>query len=583
MTALIRDQLPEEKGHSLNRNKELEEQNAQQALLKQKEQDAQQALLNRNKELEEQNAQLKLKEQAAQQALLNKDKELERQVAQLKLKEQAAQQALLNRIKELEEQVAQLKLKEQAAQQALLNKDKELERQIAQQALQLNRIKELEEQVKELQSRLGLSSKPPSLDQKPNRQPHKKKGIKRAYHSGAVRKLLPSAMVTSRVTRMKEVCPNCGASMVATGRVRKSQQVELPKIKPLVCEYELKESRCIRCQQVHYPRLEPHEKPLLGAYLESFSNLLMVKFRQSHRGVRKLIRCLIPELELSQGLISKIKRRAAQALKPIVQDLHKQIINSDKPIHVDATGWRHEGLNQHLIVARAGPAISFRIEPHQNRETLSKLFNGERSLNLVTDRGLATGWLKKFTHQFCLSHLLRNIQGIAEHQTTSPIHSQMLRKLYDILQLTFVQKHRLDRGEIQESTWRNSSYLYFRMMKEICEKILDTNPSPKLQRWCNKVLRNWKQFFVYIRDPDRPMTNNPAEEALRPLVIARKLSFGSASEYGKHWVENMYSFTETLNRLSKPSLKFLPQVLSAHRQGKPMLVMPANLCLIVSS
>ena len=44
------------------------------------------------------------------------------------------------------------------------------------------------------------------------------------------------------------------------------------------------------------------------------------------------------------------------------------------------------------------------------------------------------------------------------------------------------------------------------------------------------------------------MTNNLAEEALRTLVIARKLCFDSRSEYGRTWQAVIQSCVETLHR-----------------------------------
>ena len=72
---------------------------------------------------------------------------------------------------------------------------------------------------------------------------------------------------------------------------------------------------------------------------------------------------------------------------------------------------------------------------------------------------------------------------------------------------------------------------------------------------------------TYLKNPEFPMTNNLAEEALRNLVIARKLCFGSRSEYGKRWRESLHSCIETLKRQGQSILDFLAETIQQARMG----------------
>ena len=49
---------------------------------------------------------------------------------------------------------------------------------------------------------------------------------------------------------------------------------------------------------------------------------------------------------------------------------------------------------------------------------------------------------------------------------------------------------------------------------------------------CARVERYQAELFTFVADPAVPPTNNAAERALRPLVIARKISGGTRSEQG---------------------------------------------------
>lgn len=68
---------------------------------------------------------------------------------------------------------------------------------------------------------------------------------------------------------------------------------------------------------------------------------------------------------------------------------------------------------------------------------------------------------------------------------------------------------------------------------------------------------------------DYPITNNPAEEALRSLVIPRKLCFGSRSEYEGAWRADIQRCIKTFSRKGRSLLDFLADAIRAYRHGNP--------------
>lgn len=450
----------------------------------------------------------------------------------------------------------------------------ELEQKIINQNKQLAKqdklIKELLERIARLENQLNKnsknSSKPPSSDQKPSSAPNKKKQGK-SFHRGASRQLLPQSSVTSQEIRKIEKCSRCGSSMKPTGKVFSWQQIELPQIKPLVHQIDLHTCECPSCHLQQTPQLEQAETYLMGPRLESFVNLCLGQFRQGHRVVREFIATLIPGLHLSQGLISKVKARASQSLDKAYNEIADAILTKSQATHIDATCWRHEGKNQHAVVVRTENFIRFCLVERQNGDTLCQLLKNKKIVHLVSDRGLAISKIESRIHQYCLAHLIRNICGLAEHPSTRVSQAQELGEIYDALHLLFKDKHRLNRGEISVSTWRQYGYATFGFMEEKIEKLLQSKPTKKLKQACRRMLKDWEHFKVYLRDKNHPMTNNPAEEALRNLVITRKLCFGSRSSYGRQWRQAIQSCIETLRRKGRSVLDFLTQAIQSCRTG----------------
>jgi hypothetical protein len=109
-------------------------------------------------------------------------------------------------------------------------------------------------------------------------------------------------------------------------------------------------------------------------------------------------------------------------------------------------------------------------------------------------------------------------------------------------------------------------------LKADVEAMVYERSSKKVIRFCKRMLSDWSYFMSYLRNPDGPMTNKSAEEALRSLVIARKLCFGSRSEYGRQWRASLQNCTETLRRHGHSVLSFLTATIEAVRNGRPLPV-----------
>ena len=63
-----------------------------------------------------------------------------------------------------------------------------------------------------------------------------------------------------------------------------------------------------------------------------------------------------------------------------------------------------------------------------------------------------------------------------------------------------------------------------------------------------RLLRHHGEWLVFLDDPRVPPTNNLAERALRPLVVLRKITFGSRSDAGAKRMAQIMTVGETVRR-----------------------------------
>jgi hypothetical protein len=361
--------------------------------------------------------------------------------------------------------------------------------------------------------------------------------------------------------------------MTPTGEIVKWQQVELPEIKPAVHQWNLHVCQCPKCHLIATPDLKSEEQYLLGPRFEALVNVCLSRFRMGHSIVREFIATLVPGMSLSQGLISKIKKRAAKVLSSPHQQIMERILEEDGPVHTDATSWRHLGKNEHVVVTKVHNWVAFHFVSRQNKKTFNELLS-KKGLHIVTDRSLPVSEVGARIHQYCLAHLLRNLQGLAEHPATRMEETQQLGEIHEAIQHLFVDRHRMERGEISIESWRQYGYLTWRYIEERIEQVLASDPSKKVGKALQKIQKDWQHFKVYLRRPNFLMTNNPAEEVLRSLVIARKLCFGSRSDYGRSWGAEIQSCLETLHRQGRFILDFIADAIRSSRYGSP----PPDIC-----
>ena len=75
---------------------------------------------------------------------------------------------------------------------------------------------------------------------------------------------------------------------------------------------------------------------------------------------------------------------------------------------------------------------------------------------------------------------------------------------------------------------------------------------PAIQKVQDIFRKNLHRLYHWARDPSIPAENNLAERDLRPLVVARKVSFGSQSPAGARTRETLMTILHTLKKRGLP-------------------------------
>jgi transposase len=95
------------------------------------------------------------------------------------------------------------------------------------------------------------------------------------------------------------------------------------------------------------------------------------------------------------------------------------------------------------------------------------------------------------------------------------------------------------------------------------------SPDRKAAALCRELTKWWAGLWTFARVEGVEPTNNVAERALRPAVLWRKGSFGSASEAGSRFAERLLTVVASCRLQSRPVLDFLVAVADAALGGRP--------------
>lgn len=94
-------------------------------------------------------------------------------------------------------------------------------------------------------------------------------------------------------------------------------------------------------------------------------------------------------------------------------------------------------------------------------------------------------------------------------------------------------------------------------------------PLAKTVRPCQQLLKVEPALWLFVTTAGVEPTNNAAEQAIRPVVLWRRCSYGSQSEAGSLFVGRMMTVVATLRWQNRHVLDYLADAWRAKRQGLP--------------
>jgi transposase len=251
--------------------------------------------------------------------------------------------------------------------------------------------------------------------------------------------------------------------------------------------------------------------------------------------------------------------------RPIYEDLREKIRASDV-IHADETSWRSDGVGHFVWFAGNENLAFFHIDRHRSAEVAKTIFGEDFNGTLVRDRyaaynGIGVDW------QVCIAHIITKAKEIsAEHALLPQTEKDaatgpFCNRVMDLGSRLCDAGQKLKSGDIPWKAAAKIEKRFVTQLSNLCKRPLRFKPAETLRAYLAGPEQ--KFLFTFLRRPGVPPTNNHAEQSLRPLVIFRKICFGTRSESGLKTHSILPSLVQTARRQGVHPRKFLQTLLTA--------------------
>lgn len=356
---------------------------------------------------------------------------------------------------------------------------------------------------------------------------------KRAF--ACVRRRQPPTRV---VEHRPEHCPDCGRDLPEGTLQRTREVIDLPEAPVEVVEHRFYACYCGVCHKrvIASPDLSDQVlgKSRIGIRLMSLIAYLDTEARLPVRTIRDFL-AAHHGVTLSIGEICDILHRVAQRGKPVCEEF-LQRIRSSAVVHADETGSRENGRNGFLwVFANAAVRCYFRDPSRSGRVVEMVLGEGFRG-RLVTDFYCAYN-IYLGEHQRCWVHLLRDMHELRKKHP----ENMSVRSFVDAVRGVFEAARAFTHSDPRERRRRR-----FEFQEELGRIARPFLKQPVPQRTlAERIERFSSELFVFVEHPDTPPDNNAAERAIRPAVIARKVSGGTRSPHGSNTMAVLRSLFAT--------------------------------------
>jgi transposase len=379
----------------------------------------------------------------------------------------------------------------------------------------------------------------------------KKRPGRKPGHAGTCRAV--PQQIDERIEVPLPGCPHCGGT-VENLAPRVQFIEEIPPVRPQVTRLVTWSAECPQCGEVRSTHplqtsvAEGAAKVQLGPRALALAVLLNKKLGLPMRKTCTVLKRLCG-LSFTPGGLSQALVRVANKVEAEYGQLVEQLRVSDA-VFADETSWWVGGPGWWLWVFTTPEGVTFyRVDEHRGSGVVKDVLGDDFSGILVSDC-LSSYDPPAYRKHKCIAHHLQAIRKARDRpDTEDTLYLDEWKALFQDVIALYHDRASLPPERFAEEKDRLEATVD-RLLERPCAQSGDVAVR-------NRLLKQRAHLLGCLDDPAAEPTNNRAERALRPAVIARKLSCGNKTEAGRRCWQILASLAATRDALADDFVAFL--------------------------
>jgi hypothetical protein len=221
------------------------------------------------------------------------------------------------------------------------------------------------------------------------------------------------------------------------------------------------------------------------------------------------------------GIVHKVSEHGEAPCEGLLAE-----IRGSPVVNADETGWRENGVNGYIWSFSTPNVKYFHYDRSRGSRVVKEVLREEFEGVLVTDFYVAYN-VYEGVKQRCWVHLLRDLKELESKHAGD---KRVRRWVKAVKRVYYRAKKVADSNcsQRQRVRWRQ---VFEEQLLELARPYLSDAGAP--QRVLSKRIDSFLgELFTFVDTPGVPSENNAAERAVRPAVVARKISGGTRTPKG---------------------------------------------------
>jgi transposase len=342
-------------------------------------------------------------------------------------------------------------------------------------------------------------------------------------------------------------CPHCRGSVSTPESANTVDHLQEDIINNLyqVILYRHQAGRCNDCRRwVQQAGKDEILNSRIGPFLRSRAIWLRNVIGISYRKIPQIIEEL-HGIRFTPAALIGFETMLADKAAPVVDDIAKKLASSDGAVHADETYWTTDGSRSYFWVHVDHDYVHFQYDTSRAGQVSRDILGEDFCGTLVTDCYSGYNASAAGAKQKCLAHLARAARDWQKLTETDSLDYLFFEDIKQFVKRGCEFHRQRGQGKLTkkqqaaEKAWLRGE----QSRLETC--LVEHEKALTLQA---RIFNHTLEWLVFLDDPRVEPTNNMAERALRPLVVVRKITFGSRSDAGARRMASLMTVGETARR-----------------------------------